>query len=113
METLLNGGKLFKIPPGYNLNSPTRRKIFDTFNTAIEALSQEAFVLARSKDNFDTWALVASKYVDWTVMRNGMEGVWTWEETLEEGDMETPEFMMEIVEGDPSGKSDFCLLRLR
>ena len=98
METLLNGGKLFKIPPGYNLDSPTRRKIFDTFNTAIEALSQEAFALARSKDNFDTRALVASKYMDWTVMRNRMEGVWSWEDTVEEEDMETPEFMMEIVE---------------
>ncbi len=38
-----------------------------------------------------------------------MEGVWTWKDTVEEGDMETPEFMMEIVEGDKLWKEDVCL----
>ena len=97
MERRLDGST-FQATNQLTGNCPVRKKIYSTMAKGIAELAEEAFLLARSKDNFAIWNLTASKYADWVVRLGMMKTTWIWEDRLVKGEIPSAGFVMDCVQ---------------
>ena len=91
-------GSIFQTTNQFTGNCPLRKKIYSTMAKGIAKLAEEAFFLARSKNNFAIWNLTVSKYADWVIRLGMIKTSWIWEDRLVKGEIPSVGVVMDCVQ---------------